>query len=70
MVYDIHILGLGIFNFCKLSKQQSMLDELEIYAGSTVFQDNYLIALKKHNLMSDRIYQVYAKFIHAISETA
>ncbi len=47
-----------------------MLDELEIYAGSTVFQDNYLIALKKHNLMSDRIYQVYAKFIHAISETA
>ncbi len=45
MVHDIHILDLVIFKFCKLSKQQSMLDELEIHVHSMVFQDNYLIAL-------------------------
>ncbi len=62
MVYDIHLLGLVIFKFCKLSKQQSMLDELEIHVHSMVCQDNYSIALKKHDLMSDRIHQVHTMY--------
>jgi hypothetical protein len=66
MVYDIHILGLGIFKFCKLSKQQSMLDELEIHASSMACQDNYSLALKKHDLMSARIYKVYTRYIPGI----
>ncbi len=70
MVYDIHIPGLVMFKFCKLSKQQSMLDELEIHVHSMVYQvqiqDNYQIALKKHDLMSDRIYQVYTRYIPCI----
>jgi hypothetical protein len=63
MVYAIHILGLVIFKFCKLSNQQSMLDELEIHVhcDSMVFQDNYLITLKRHDLLSDRIYKVYTR---------
>jgi hypothetical protein len=68
MVYDTHILGLVIFKFCKLSKQQSMfkLDELEIHVHSMVFQDNNLIALKGHDLLSDRIYQVYTMDIYLV----
>ncbi len=56
---DIHILGLEIFKFCKLSRKQSLLDGLEIHVHSMAFQDNYSIALKRHDLLSDRIYQVY-----------
>jgi hypothetical protein len=63
MAYDIHILYLVIFKFCKLSKQQSMLDELEIHVHSMEFQDNNLITLKRHDLLSDRIYQVYTRYI-------
>ncbi len=69
MVYDIHILGLVIFKFSKLSKQQSMLDELEIHVRSMACQENYLIALKKHDLMSDRIYHVYTRYIPGIYYT-
>ncbi len=69
MVYDIHILGLVIFNFCKLLKQQSMFDELEIHICSMECQDTYLIALKKHDLMSERIYQVYTRYILGIYYT-
>ena len=58
MVYNIYILGLVIFKFCKLSKKQSMLDELEIHVRSMVFQDNYTITNKRHDLLSDRIYKV------------
>ncbi len=63
MVYDIHILGLVIFKFCKLSKKQSMLDELEIHVHSMAFQDSYSITLKRHDLLSDMIYQVYTMYI-------
>ncbi len=63
MVYDIHVLGLVIFKFCKLSKKQSMLDELEIHVHNMAFQDNYFIALKRHDLLSERIYQVYTRYI-------
>ncbi len=66
MVYDLHILGLAIF---KLSKQQSTLDEFEIHVRSMVCQDNYLIALYKHDLMSDRIFQVYTMYIPGIYYT-
>ncbi len=70
MVYDIHILGLVLIQFCKLSKQQSMLDELKIHVHSMVCQDNYSIALKKHDLMSDRIrYKVYTRYIPCIYYT-
>ncbi len=62
MVYDMHILGLVIFKFCKLLKKQSMLDELEIHVCSMAFQDNYLIALLRHDLLSDSIYQVYTMY--------
>ncbi len=58
MVFARHILVLVIFKFYKLSKQQSMLDELEICVCSMSFQDNCSIALKRHDLLSDRIYQV------------
>ena len=30
------------------------------------FQDNYLIVLKRHDLLSDRIYQVYTRYIPGI----
>ncbi len=63
MVYAIHIPGSQIFKFCKLSKKQSMLDDLEIHVLSMVFQDNHLIALKMHDLLSDRIYKVYSRYI-------
>ncbi len=66
MVYAIHILGLVIFKFCKLSKKQSMFDELEIHVRSMAFQDNYSIALKKHDLLSYRIYKVYSRYIPCI----
>jgi hypothetical protein len=69
MVYDIHILGLVIFKFCKLSKKQSMLDELGIHVCSMAFQDNYLITLKRHYLLSDRIHQVYIRYIPGIYYT-
>jgi hypothetical protein len=65
----MHILGLVIFKFHKLSKQQSILDELEIHIRSMVCQENYLIALKKHDLMSDRIYHVYTMYISGIYYT-
>ena len=55
-----------IFKFFKLSKQQSMLGELEIHVRSMEFQDNYSIALKKHDLLSDRIYKVYSRYIPCI----
>ncbi len=66
MVYAIHIPGLVIFRFCQLSKKQSMLDELEIHVRSMAFQDNYSIALKRHDLLSDRIYKVYSRYIPCI----
>ncbi len=56
-------LVLVIFKFCKLSKKQLMLEELEIHVHSTVFQDKYLIALKRHDLLSGRIYKVYTRYI-------
>ena len=43
-----------------------MLDELDIHVHSMVIQDNYLIALKRHDLLSDRIYQVYTRYIPGI----
>jgi hypothetical protein len=43
MVYAIHILGFVIFKFCRLSKKQSILDELEIHVCSMAFQDNYSV---------------------------
>ncbi len=45
-----------------------MLDELEIHVGSMVFQVNYSIAqwLKRHDLLSDRIYKVYTRYIPCI----
>ena len=68
MVYAIHVPGSEIFKFCKLSKKQSMLDELdsEIYVCSMAFQDNYSIAHKRHYLLSDRIYKVYTRYIPCI----
>ena len=66
MVYAIHIPGLVIFKFCQLSKKQSMLDELEIHVRSMVFQDNYSIALKRHDLLSDMIYNVYSRYLPCI----
>jgi hypothetical protein len=33
------------------------------------FQDNYLIALKRHDLLSDRIYQGYTRYIPCIYQT-
>jgi hypothetical protein len=50
----------------KLSKQQSMLDELEIHVRSMAFQKNYSIALKRHDLLSDRIYKVFFRYIPCI----
>ncbi len=69
MVYAIHIPGLVIYKFGQLSKKQSMLDELEIHVCSMAFQDNYLIALKRHDLLSDRIYKVYSRYIPCIYYT-
>ena len=66
MVYAIYILGLVIFKYCKLSKKQSMLDELEIHVRSMAFQDNYSITNKRHDLLSDRIYKVYTKYMTCI----
>ncbi len=66
MVNALHIPGSEIFKFCKLSKKQSMLDEFEIYVCSMAFQDNYSIALKRHDLLSDRIYKVYFRYIPCI----
>jgi hypothetical protein len=43
-----------------------MWDELEIHVRSIAFQDNYWIALKRHDLLSDRIYQVYSRYIPCI----
>ncbi len=33
------------------------------------FQDNYLIELKRHDLLSDRIYQGYTRYIPCIYQT-
>ncbi len=66
MVYAIHIPGSDIFKFCKLSKKQSMLDELEVQVHSMAFQDNHSIALKRHDLLSDRIYKVCSRYIPCI----
>jgi hypothetical protein len=68
MVYAIHIPCLVIFKFCELSKKQSMLDELEIHVlvCSKLFQDNFSIALQRHDLLSDRIYKVYSRYIPCI----
>ncbi len=66
MLYAIHIPGLVIFQFWQLSKKQSMLDELEIHISSMAFQDNYWIALKRHDLLSDRKYKVYSLYIPCI----
>ncbi len=46
-----------------------MLDELEIHVRCMDFQDNYLIALKRHDLLSDRIYQGYTRYIPCIYQT-
>ena len=43
-----------------------MLDEWEIHVCSMAFQDNYLIALKRHDLLSDRICKVYTRYIPCI----
>ncbi len=40
-----------------------MLDELEINVRSMSFQDNYSITLNRHDLLSDRIYMVYTRYI-------
>ncbi len=66
MVYAIHIPGSEICKVCKLSKKQSMLDELEIYVCSMAFQDNNWIAPKRHDLLSDKIYKVYSRYIPCI----
>ncbi len=67
MVYAIHIPGLVIFEFCQLSKKQSMLDdEFKIHVRSKAFQNNYLIAPKRHDLLSDRIYKVFSRYIPCI----
>jgi hypothetical protein len=66
IVYTIHILVLVIFKFGKLLNKQSLLEELEIHVCSLAFhcfQDIYLIAPKRHDLLSDRIYQVYTRYI-------
>jgi hypothetical protein len=50
MVYAIHILVIMIFKFCKVLKKQSMLEKWEILVHSmAAFQDNYLIASKRHD---------------------
>ncbi len=69
MVYVLHILVSVIFFFCRLSKKQSRLDGLEISVPCMEFQNNYLIALKKHDLMSDRINQGYTRCIQCIYQT-
>ncbi len=69
MVYVIHILVSLLFKFCKLSKMQSILDELEIHVRGMDFQDNYLIALKRHDLLLDRIYQGYTRYVPCIYQT-
>ena len=43
-----------------------MLDEWEIHVCSMAFQDNYSNALKRHDLLSDRIYKVYTRYIPCI----
>ncbi len=49
--------------YTRFSEKQSMLDELEVHIRSMAFQDNYSIALKRHDLLSDRyipdIYHAY-----------
>ncbi len=70
MVYALHKLVLMIFKFCKLPKKQVMLDKLEIHVcrllHSMVFQEKYSITLKRHTLLSGRIYQVYTRYIPGI----
>ena len=73
MTYTKYIYGiyqtytrLSDFKFRKLSKQQEMLDESKIHVCSMAFQDNYSIALKRHDLLSDRIYKVYSRYIPCI----
>ncbi len=70
MVYDVHILGLVIFKFCKLSKKQSMLDEFEIHVCSMVSQDNTQLHSKgmiysqiRYTRYIPGIYQVYTRYI-------
>ncbi len=46
-----------------------MSDELEIHVQSMACQENYLIALKNHDLMSDRLYHVYTRHIPGIYST-
>ncbi len=43
-----------------------MLDELEIQVHSIAFQDNHLTALKRHDLLPDRICKVYSRYIPCI----
>ncbi len=33
------------------------------FYAAWIFQDNYLIALKRHDLLSDRIYKEYTRYI-------
>ncbi len=65
LVYALHILVLVIFR-CKLSKKQLLLDELEIHVCSMAIQDKDSIALKRHDLLSGRIYKVYPRNILCI----
>jgi hypothetical protein len=68
-IYLLHILFSVIFQFCKLSKKQSILDELEIHVRCMESQDNYLITLKRHDLLSDKIYHGYTRYIACIYHT-
>jgi hypothetical protein len=43
-----------------------MLDELEIHVRSMVFKDSYSIALKRHDLLSERICKVYSRYIPCV----
>ncbi len=76
MTYTMYMHGIyvtytsfAILWFCKVSKEQSILDGLEIHVRCMDFQDNYLITLKRHDLLSDRIYQGYTRYIPCIYQT-
>jgi hypothetical protein len=48
---------------------KSILDELKMHVRCMDFQDNYLIALKRHDLLSDRIYHGFTRYIPRIYQT-
>ncbi len=67
--HSVTYTSFGDLFFCRLSKTKSRLDGLEIRVPCMDFQDNYLIALKRHVLLSDRIYQGYTMYIQCIYQT-